>query len=71
MDSNVICKIVAWGFRIGNNICSSKLHPIYNFQAGVYIFVDNYRYALGVEKNPRDLAVGVIALFDSLSHLLQ
>ena len=70
MDGNVVSKMVAREFRVGNDVRSDKLRPIHNFQTGVCIFVDNKRHALGVEEDPGDLAVGVVTLFDSLGHFL-
>jgi hypothetical protein len=52
---NRIRKMVARGFQIGNEV-RDKLSPIHDFNAGVYIFVDNWRHPLGIKEDPRDLA---------------
>jgi hypothetical protein len=70
VDGDVIRKMVARGFRIGDEVRGGKISPIRNFQARVYIFVDHYRHPLGIEEDTRDLAVGVVSLFDSLGDLV-
>ena len=70
MDGKVICKMVAWEFCVGNDVRSGKVSPIHNSQAAVCVFGNHNRYPLGVEEDPGNLAVGVVALSDGLGHLL-
>lgn len=69
MNSDVIRKMVCWVFVIRNDICSGKLRSIHNPQPGVDILIYNYGYPLGIEEDAREIAVGIVSLFNGVRDL--
>ncbi len=70
MNDDIVYKIITREFRIKNNVYNYKFGAIYNFQTNIYIFIDHYKYSLGIEEYFKDFIVGVVVLFDGLDHLL-
>jgi len=63
---NIVSEIMAWELWVGDEVHGRKLGPVHNSQAGIGIFVDNNRHALGVEEYSWDLTAGAVALLDGL-----